>query len=206
MFLPRIVVTQRSGAFFYLLNNMNDTKHKIINRWSAIALGLMKYYTGKPCKRGHLSERLTCNGHCCECQAEYHKAHQDELRVKNRLNQTRWRLRHKDTEEFKQKRREVYKKYYRKHRERLLAKQKLYRRSRNGGVKRETYIHTAVISRDDALSRGLTTYYTGKPCLHGHDSPRYVSSWACVECNNARNSARNRKIQLAPRPKKDVTG
>lgn len=43
---------------------------KIILRKDALSLALKKYYTGKLCKRDHLSERRTCNGHCIECNKE----------------------------------------------------------------------------------------------------------------------------------------
>lgn len=39
-----------------------------------------------------------------------------------------------------------------------------------------------IISRDEAMSIGLTHYYTGKPCKRGHLSYRFVSTKACVEC------------------------
>jgi hypothetical protein len=29
--------------------------------------GLVRFYTGVPCKRGHLSERFVSNGACVEC-------------------------------------------------------------------------------------------------------------------------------------------
>jgi len=38
-----------------------------------------------------------------------------------------------------------------------------------------------IIQKRDALSRGITTYFTGKPCKHGHISPRFINS-VCVEC------------------------
>lgn len=38
-----------------------------MKRREAKALGLPKYNTGKPCRRGHLSERYTKNSHCVEC-------------------------------------------------------------------------------------------------------------------------------------------
>ena len=65
---------------------------KIISRKEAKGLGLKKYYTGKLCKRDHLSERRTCNGHCIECRTEYRlsdrhkdyaKAYQKKTRGKN---------------------------------------------------------------------------------------------------------------------------
>ena len=33
-------------------------------------LGLTKYRTGKPCKWGHISDRWTQTGSCCECTLE----------------------------------------------------------------------------------------------------------------------------------------
>lgn len=33
----------------------------------AIRLGTTRYFTGKPCKRGHIAERLTSCGRCLEC-------------------------------------------------------------------------------------------------------------------------------------------
>ena len=37
------------------------------SRKAAIAARERFYYTGKPCLRGHLSERLTVTGACVEC-------------------------------------------------------------------------------------------------------------------------------------------
>lgn len=39
-----------------------------------------------------------------------------------------------------------------------------------------------LISRDDAISQGLTAYFTGKPCKHGHISHRRTYDWKCAEC------------------------
>jgi len=36
----------------------------------AKSLGLIKYYTGKPCKKGHIAERYTKSGTCVECLKE----------------------------------------------------------------------------------------------------------------------------------------
>lgn len=36
----------------------------------AAALGLARYFTGKACKHGHLSERYTSTGQCAQCTAE----------------------------------------------------------------------------------------------------------------------------------------
>jgi len=40
----------------------------IISRMAAIEAGLEFYYTGKPCKRGHLGDRETMTAACAECR------------------------------------------------------------------------------------------------------------------------------------------
>lgn len=42
-----------------------------------------------------------------------------------------------------------------------------------------------IISRKDAIARGLKRYFTGKPCKHGHLSERYVPG-DCIACNRQR--------------------
>lgn len=41
-----------------------------------------------------------------------------------------------------------------------------------------------IITRTDARAKGLKHFYTGKPCSHGHNLKRYVSTGACVKCAN----------------------
>lgn len=41
-------------------------------RAQAIALGLAKYSTGRPCARGHTSLRYAASGACVACVAGYH--------------------------------------------------------------------------------------------------------------------------------------
>jgi hypothetical protein len=40
---------------------------QIITRKDAMASSLIRYYTGNPCKHGHLSERLVSTRACCKC-------------------------------------------------------------------------------------------------------------------------------------------
>lgn len=42
------------------------------------------------------------------------------------------------------------------------------------------------ITQREALDFGLTRFYTGKKCIHGHDSERYTLSSQCVQCNHER--------------------
>lgn len=39
-----------------------------------------------------------------------------------------------------------------------------------------------VINKKDAKAVGLTCYYTGNPCKHGHDCERFVCNNTCAEC------------------------
>jgi len=43
---------------------------KEVKRQEAIVKGLVHYYTGRPCVRGHLSKRYTSNSHCVQCVFE----------------------------------------------------------------------------------------------------------------------------------------
>ena len=38
-----------------------------MTRAEAVAQGLTRYFTGKPCPKGHIAERQTCNYGCIEC-------------------------------------------------------------------------------------------------------------------------------------------
>jgi hypothetical protein len=41
---------------------------EIISRKDAVALRLIRYFTGKPCKHSHVAERRMDTGNCIECQ------------------------------------------------------------------------------------------------------------------------------------------
>lgn len=39
-----------------------------------------------------------------------------------------------------------------------------------------------IITREEAQEQGLTKYFTGEHCKHGHLAERYVNGNACIEC------------------------
>lgn len=41
---------------------------QIISRESARAAGLKRFFTGKPCRRGHVAQRYVSYGGCCACE------------------------------------------------------------------------------------------------------------------------------------------
>lgn len=58
-----------------------------------------------------------------------------------------------------------------------------------------------VVTRDEAIELGLKFYYTGKPCKHGHDQPRWVTSFNCIVC--AKDQCRiNKAKRYAKNPEK----
>lgn len=48
-----------------------------------------------------------------------------------------------------------------------------------------------IVTRKDAMARGLKRYFTGKPCKHGHVDERKTSGGSCVTC--VRESMRKRR-------------
>jgi hypothetical protein len=44
-----------------------------------------------------------------------------------------------------------------------------------------------IISRSEAKAQGLKTYFTGKPCKHGHVAIRLVSNGSCRQCAYGQN-------------------
>lgn len=50
----------------------------ITTRAQALAAGIGRYFTGKPCKNGHVAERYTLRGACVDC-LEMHRKREEEL-------------------------------------------------------------------------------------------------------------------------------
>ena len=60
---------------------MNQVKH---NQKEARELNLIRYWTGNPCKAGHLAERYTSSRQCVECQKERTKKYQKTQKGKDK--------------------------------------------------------------------------------------------------------------------------
>jgi hypothetical protein len=72
----------------------------VIGRSDAMAAGLNRYFTGQPCKNGHVAERLVSNWTCLDCQLmNLSKARErDPQRFKEYSRQTGSRWRRKNPE------------------------------------------------------------------------------------------------------------
>ena len=53
---------------------------RFVTRAEAKALGLKRYFTGKPCKHGHVSERMTSGGNCLTCFNAWRSEHPERIR------------------------------------------------------------------------------------------------------------------------------
>lgn len=49
------------------------------------------------------------------------------------------------------------------------------------------------ITRDEAAQRGLSRFWTGRPCKAGHMAERFVSNRQCVACNAEKARERERR-------------
>jgi hypothetical protein len=56
---------------------------EIISREEAREQGLKRFFTGNPCTKGHVSERLVSNKACCACRHNYWDENQEYIRKKN---------------------------------------------------------------------------------------------------------------------------
>lgn len=67
----------------------------LVTRKQALAEGLMYYFTGKPCKHGHISRRFTNGRQCAECNNARHRLENitpEQLERKREANRiTQWK-------------------------------------------------------------------------------------------------------------------
>ena len=63
----------------------------MITRDEALAAGLNRYFTGKPCPSGHISERRVRGYYCIECQKLSHQAYYAENKDACDKKSSKWR-------------------------------------------------------------------------------------------------------------------
>jgi hypothetical protein len=83
-----------------------------ISRAEAKALGVLRYFTGKPCKHGHLAPSLTSSAECVECHA-----------IRRRLYMRKWAANNPKV------RRRKAAKWYNKNRELVLKRTKRWKQN-----------------------------------------------------------------------------
>jgi HNH endonuclease len=89
---------------------------EIISRSEAKTRGLSKYFTGTPCKHGHIVERWTINWTCLSCRLVHDKKYREANPKKRREFHRRWRAANP------KKVRAQASKWYTEHKEKALEK------------------------------------------------------------------------------------
>lgn len=89
-------------------NNVMD----IIDRKTAKAKGLVRYFTGRPCKHGHIAERQTSNGVCCECAKSISKAYSAKNREKVRERQRQYEYKNQERIKYRKRQNRIKNRAY----------------------------------------------------------------------------------------------
>ena len=124
---------------------------QIITQKEAKAQGLKRFFTGKPCRRGHIAERQCSNGHCLTCKTAREKAwreaNPEELAARKRAyreaNPEKVAAGLKAWQEANSEKEAARKKTYREtNREKELARKKAYREANREKVaaRKKAYI------------------------------------------------------------------
>lgn len=133
---------------------------KIISRRAAIEAGLKQYFTGKPCKHGHITNRYTATGYCSACSSIKYKEKfaldPEAFREKKRL----WKIANPE-------------------------KQRLMQDKQNARRRQKT-ANKPLSPRQLAIKEGRQTYMPLSPCPNGHMEERKVNAPGCPECGRIR--------------------
>ena len=60
----------------------------------------------------------------------------------------------------------------------------------------QSNIHPQPFTREEAALRGLSRFYTGKPCKNGHNAERFASNRQCILCNALKARERERQRSM----------
>jgi len=99
---------------------------EIISRAEARAQGLKRYFTGKPCKRGHVAERFV-SGECVPCKLATNERWRRQNLDKKNAGRRRWIERNK--EEFAASSKEYHRDWYARNRDEIRTRQREYNKS-----------------------------------------------------------------------------
>jgi hypothetical protein len=122
----------------------------LVTRKAAREAGEKLYFTGKPCKQGHIDYRITINGYCRECSRRSCEKYRAENPDKVAATQERHKLNR------------------RLRRDELLAIRRQRKLERNPQL--ATY-HADKRSRAAAIAAGSEKYHSVRPCKYGHVGP-----------------------------------
>lgn len=148
-------------------------------RADAKEVGLKRYLTGQPCRRGHLAERFVRNGECVACKAladlAYSKANPDKLAAKMKV----WK------EANREHMRQYSKAYYSSHSEKHKALTTAWAK------RNPEKVRAAVLANDEARKASAKKYRDANTALRKQRSQKYQrENKHMVAANAARRRAR----------------
>ena len=160
----------------------------IILSKEAKALGLKHYYTGKLCKRGHLSKRLVSTMSCMKCTklktAEWSSKNKERLRYLEKIAYQR------DPEKYKERKRAEYAKNPDKYRKK---KKRWYVKNRNKAIeyRKRKYLENIDDERKKGRERAVA-YRTKYP----DRAKNAINVWWSKNPGRKKVYHRNRKARL----------
>ena len=112
---------------------------EVISRKKAIERGFLRYFTGIPCKNGHISERSCSNRNCLDCAAKRQRIWVSSNPDKSRKSSLMWKLNNPDRvveysrkwgSENAEKKRQSVRAWMRKHPDKVRARNATRRAAR----------------------------------------------------------------------------
>lgn len=175
---------------------------QVITRKEAVQQGLSRYYTGEPCKYGHIAERNRSNGGCLICLNEKQKKRWRETYIPKPKKHSKLRALNDSAIKAGQKTFRAPFRCSKGHEpiritakiignckclacyeEDLAKKREVRKRKAVEKIKQiEKIYKRETVTRKEAKRLGEKTYFTGKPCKYGHVAENYVHCGGCVEC------------------------
>jgi hypothetical protein len=132
---------------------------QVVSRKAAIADGLKFFFTGDPCRKGHVTDRYVSTGKCTVCRSIIKK----KFRDKNKETVRSYGGRYLDN----------------------VSIEPIPKRTRTPRESRQSphnQIEARRLSRQKAIKEGLEYFSTAFPCTRGHFSKWIVSQNRCTEC------------------------
>lgn len=173
---------------------MAGVRPTIISRASARAAGLKRYFTGRPCKRGHFAYRFMANSQCSKCASERAKANPSAGLKRGRAwyarnaKKQRARGRHKRTKNIQH-----YRAYAVAYNSKNLPRLAVIARNRRARVRQNGGTHTL------ADIRALEKLQRGKCALCRVDlGDRYHVDHILAIARGGSNDRRNLQLLCAP--------
>ncbi len=169
--------------------------HEVFSKDEAKNRGLKRYFTGLPCKRGHVSQRFVSTHNCCQCREEWEQT--EQWRQANLRRSATHYKRKRATPDGIEKLRAYSRKYKNKHYaenkerfrlERMTPKAQLERRRRK--LKRAYGLtieqHDAMLLEQEGRCAICCIEITLETLATDHDhSSKQVRGLLCIKCNAA---------------------